>query len=181
MAVDKDDNGSAEEMEELERKKDEARWKAGIGSDVSTGGGAYIGRDYAIQGDELHGNKMGRDKIAFDEILGSQAAFIIGGETAAGESERTGTDFDTLFAPLSEVIAAAPEDMQEEAFHMADELMEEVARGDQGDDAKVARLIQKLSIVPGAAKVTKEIFDAPSLAGQIGPVTSFVLDNLPAE
>jgi len=178
MTVDKDDNGSAEEMEELERKRAETSGKAGIGSDVSTGGGAYIGRDYAIQSDEMQGDKMGRDKIAFDEFLLDPAAFIGSAETAADEPEPTGADLDTLFAPLSEVIAAAPEDMQQEAFHMADELKEEVARGDQSDDATVAKLIQRLSIVPGAAAVTKEIFDAPLLASQIGPVTSFVLDNL---
>lgn len=182
MAEDKDDR-SPEELEELEKKEAEARWNASIGGDVSTGGGAYIGRDYEIQQSEVDSGrivkkKMGRETLAFGDIRGS-AIFPARGESDDIEQEQVAADPDVLFAPLNDAIATAPEEVREEAFHMAGVLKEEVVKGDQANDAQMAKLIQQLiSAVPDASEAVTSIFKSPLLANLNLPVTSFVLDNI---
>jgi len=124
------------------------------GTEVNTGGGAYVGGNVTAGGDFV-----GRDKIT------------------QGLSPR---DLESLFAPLLAAVAReAPAGKQAEAEQKVQELKAEVAKGKQADDGKVANIVDGLvEMVPGAVKAVVSTFATPILGGIAGPVTKYVLDKL---
>jgi len=184
MAEEERNDETAEEIEKQEKEKSDASWTSSIGGDVSTGGGAYIGRDFAIKGDEIYGDrlmgdKMGRDRISIGDIKGKSGVTIDRGAPAPANQELAGGTLNELFAPLMAATGAAPDEMRDEVMAMAQTLKEETARGDEADDALTAELIERLiTMVPESAQTLKSIFKSPTLANQVGPVTSYVLAKI---
>jgi hypothetical protein len=97
-------------------------------------------------------------------------------------SETTGLsaqDLSQLFLPLLDAIQEAPPEKQPEAMQKAEELQQELAKGEKADDNRVAKLVDGLvNLVPGAVSAVGAIFAQPVLAGLAGPVTRFVLEKL---
>jgi hypothetical protein len=124
------------------------------GTQIETGGGAFVGRDVNTQG----GDFVGRD------------------QTSQGFSPR---DLETLFAPLIiAVINQAPTDKQVDAIQQVEELKAEVTKGDQAEDSRIGRIVDGLvTMVPGAVGAIVGMFATPILSGIAGPVTKYVLDK----
>ena len=58
-------------------------------------------------------------------------------------------------------------------------LKQELAKGKDADDARVAGILDGLAnLVPGAVAAVVSAFGTPLLAGLAGPVTQFVLGQL---
>ena len=58
-------------------------------------------------------------------------------------------------------------------------LKEEIAKEEQADDGKIAKIVDGLvEMVPGAIGAVVSLFATPILGGIAGPVTKFVLDKL---
>ena len=182
MADKEKNDGAAEEIEKQEREKSDAGWSTGIGSDVSTGGGAYIGRDFAIKGDDAYGDKVkiGRDRISFGDIKGS-GGVAMGRSAQAANQSLMGDELAELFAPLMAAAASAPDEMRDEVTAVVQSLVEEAAKGGEAEDTLVAGLIERLIyMIPETAETLKSIYQSPPLANQVGPVTSYVLAKIQA-
>ena len=125
-----------------------------IRKQIDTGGGAYVAGSVTAGGDFV-----GRDKIT------------------QGFSPR---DLEPLFAPLLAAVAQqAPAEQQAVAVQQVQELKAEVARGEQADDGRVARVIDGLTnMVPGAIGAVLSLFTSPILTSIAGNATQFVLDKL---
>jgi hypothetical protein len=124
------------------------------GTQISTGGGAYVAGNVSAGGDFV-----GRDKIT-SGMSGAEVAALFGQLTAAV----------VQYAP-SEKRAAAVEEVQK--------LQTEVAKGKQADDNKIARIVDGLAgMVPGAIGAVVSMFTNPLLNGIAGNATKFVLDKL---
>lgn len=103
----------------------------------------------------FHGDVTGRDKIVY----------------SAG-------DLNIMFKPLIEAIQQAPPEKQHEAQQKVAALKEEVAKGNQAEDSRMAKLIDEIvELVPGAVSAVVSMFATPVLGGLVGPVTKFVLDK----
>lgn len=88
-------------------------------------------------------------------------------------------EFSQLFVPLLEAIQQAPAEVQEPATQQAEELKEELAKGEKADDSRVAKLVDGLvDMVPGAVSAVTSLFATPLLKNLVGPVTQFVLGKL---
>jgi hypothetical protein len=84
-----------------------------------------------------------------------------------------------LFAPLLDAAQQAPPQQQEAAVETVVALQEEVAKGEEADDGRMANLIEGLvQLVPAAVTAVVSTFASPILAGVAGPVTKYVLDKL---
>ena len=127
------------------------------GTRIDTGGGAYIGGQVTA----------GRDFVGRDRV-------VTHGVAASG--------IGALFAPLSRAVSEHAEPRnQAEARQRLAEIEAEVARGEQADDSRLARLLDALAaLVPGAVASLVSTFASPPLAAAVGPVTRFVLGKLPA-
>jgi len=127
----------------------------GTQTKINTGGGAYVGGGVDTGG----GDFTGRDKVT------------------QGISAR---DMEPLFAPLLAAVAQyAPADRQAAALRQVQQLKAEVAKGKQGDDAKIGNIVEGLvARVPGAIGAVVTMFATPILSGIVGPVTKYVLDKL---
>ena len=125
-----------------------------IGSQINTGGGAYIAGNVSATG-----NFVGRDMYQY------------GG--AGGELE-------AAFAQLRSAVAGlAALDRREQALRQVEDLKSEAANGKRADDGRLARMVDALvGLVPGAVGTVVSTFAAPSLNGITGPVTQFVLEKL---
>jgi len=124
------------------------------GTQVETGGGAYLGGDVTTGGDFI-----GRDQ----QVQGL-----------------TGRDLEPLFAALLAVIARqASAGTQTAALQQVQALKAEIAKGQAADDSRLGRLLDGLvALVPGAVGAVVALFATPILQGIAGPVTRFVLDKL---
>ena len=129
--------------------------------DINTGtqtrinaGGAYIGGNLTAGGDVV-----GRDKI-------SHAV--------------SPDDLTSLFAPLLSAIAQLnPPGKRGEALQQAEALKAEVAKDQDADDSKIAKIVDGLvTMVPGAIGHVVSLFANPVLNGVVGPVTNYVLAKL---
>lgn len=126
---------------------------------VDTGGGAFIAGGVNTGG----GDFVGRDKVT----------------TYHGVS---GSELESLFTPLMEAVKGAAPEKQAEAQEKAKRLKEEVAKGDQADDTKMAKLIDGLvGLIPDGVKLVTGLFASPVVGGLAGNATKFVLDKLRGE
>jgi len=105
------------------------------------------------------GDVTGRDKIVYSPVSGlSEEAFL------------------QLFKPLDQAIQDAPPEQKAQAEEKVATLKEELAKGDDTDDSRVAKLLDGIAeLVPGAVSALVGMFADPILAGLVGPVTKFVL------
>lgn len=124
------------------------------GTQVNTGGGAYVGGHVNAGGDFV-----GRDKITHGVSPG---------------------DLEPLFATLLAAVArGAPAEAKAAAVQQVQELKTEVAKGKQADDGRVAKLVDGLAgLVPKAVGAVVSTFASPILGGLAGPVTKVVLEKL---
>jgi uncharacterized caspase-like protein len=150
------------------------------GTQVETGGGAYI-RGHVTAG----GDFVGRDKLVHgDQITtGDVSGTGIAIGRAAHASVVQGIaphDLEPLFAPLLAAIAkAAPDDKKPAALQQAQALKAEAAKGEQAEDGKIATIVNGLvELVPKAVGAIVSLFATPILSGIAGPVTKIVLDKL---
>lgn len=125
------------------------------GTQINTGGGAYVGGNVQTGG----GDFVGRDK------------------TTQGISAQ---ELQPLFASLLAAVAQhAPPDKQAAAVQQVRELEAEVAKGKDADDGKLGKIVDGLvALVPGAIGAVVSTFATPILGGIAGPVTKYVLDKL---
>ena len=122
---------------------------AHIGGNVNTGGGDFVGRDRIVQGNEIRANQI------------------------------SSQDLQRLFEPLMKSILEVPASNQPDALNKAEELKQEVAKGNAADDSKMGKLIDGLiGLVPSAVTGIASIFASPILGGLAGPVTQFILDKI---
>ena len=83
-----------------------------------------------------------------------------------------------LFAPLLHSIQQVPPEKKQMAEEKVEALKEEVLKGKQADDSRMAKLLDGIvDLVPGAVSALVSLFASPILAGISGPVTKFVLDK----
>lgn len=142
---------------------------------VDTGGGDYVMGKKVVHGDEVHGDKIGGDKITTGNISDSNVAIGRGAQVTVSQG-LTAAEVTALFSPLVQAIKQAPPSKQQEALRLEQELEQEVAKGDQADDGRMAKLLNGLlSLVPGAVGTAVSIFATPVLAGVAGQVTHMVL------
>jgi Caspase domain len=163
--------------------------RAGTGTIINTGGGAYVagkvsvggdfvGRDKVVHGDEVRGDKIGGDKITVGGISG-QGVAIGRGAQATVTTGISGHELQRLFEPVIKSIREMPNDNQTEALKKAEELKQEVAKGKAADDSKMGKLIDGLiGLVPSAISGIASIFASPILGGFAGPVTKYVLEKI---
>ena len=150
------------------------------GTQVDTGGGAYIrgnvnaGGDFVGRDKTVHG-----DQITTGDISGTGIA--IGRDAQANVTQGISPrDLEPLFAPLLAAVAReAPAEKKAVAVQQVQELKAEVAKGKQADDGKIAKLVDGLvGLVPKAVGAVVSTFASPILGGIAGPVTKYVLEKL---
>jgi len=150
-----------------------------IGGNVNAGGD-FVGRDKIVHGDEVRGDKIGGDK--FDVKVSGRTGVAIGRNARAEVHQTTGMtgqEIERLFLPLIQAVRAAPPADQAQALQKVEELKAEIQKGKQADDKVQAKLINGLiALVPGAVSAVVSMFASPVLAGLVGPVTSFMLDQI---
>jgi hypothetical protein len=144
-------------------------------SHVNTGGGDFVGRDKTVHGDEVRG-----DKITVGNITGDGFAF---GRGASVSIERglNPEALSTILAPVVESVRQNAVDaaIQAEALRKIEEIKQELAKGKQEDDSRLAGLVQSLvDLVPGAVSTVVSAFTTPILGALTGPVTAYVLGKL---
>ncbi len=145
---------------------------------IETGGGDYVGGSKVVHGDVVHGDKVGGDKITVGNVTGSVVA-VGRGAQASVQQGVSATELDRLLQPLMAAIQGAPAAQQVQAAEQAEALKQELAKGNQADDGRLAKLIDGLvGLVPGAVGAVVSIFASPILTGVAGPVTRFMLDKI---
>jgi hypothetical protein len=84
--------------------------------------------------------------------------------------------------PIADVIGSASAEKRVEALAKLEEIKQEAAKGEQGDDSVLAKLVDGLvGLVPAAASAVVSAFGTPILGAVAGPVTKFVLDKMKGE
>lgn len=143
--------------DEAEDSKSDEPEPGPIRQTSQSGGVNLFGGSHTFQGDVV-----GRDKVV--------------NTNSQGISEET---FRQLFVPLLEAVQQAPSENRQEAEQKVESLKEELSKGDDADDSRVAKLLDGIvALVPGAVSVVTSMFASPILSGIAGPVTKFVLDKL---
>lgn len=131
-------------------------------------GGSIVTGDHVTTGDQ----------ITTGDISGQGIAV---GRGASGTSTQgiSGAELAQLFAPLMAAAQQAPPAQRAAAAETAAALQQEVARGRQADDGRLAGLIEGLvALVPGAVGTVVSTFASPILGGVAGPATRYVLEKL---
>ena len=104
---------------------------------------------------------------------------IAGRDIIKSSANVTEADLNELFKSLNAILENASAENREVAKQKADELKEELAKGENADDSRVAKLIDGIiDLVPGALSAVVGMFATPILSGLVGPVTKFVLDKI---
>lgn len=146
-------------------------------SSVNTGSGDYVGRDQNIGGDVVKGDQVGGDKIDVGDISGGTVGIGRGAQVTSVQG-LSGAEIAALFAPLTQAIQQAPAEKRAEAMKLEQELQDEVAKGEEADDGRMAKLLDGLlSLVPGAVGAAVSVFATPVLGALAGPVTKWVLEK----
>ncbi len=147
---------------------------------VNAGGGTFVGRDHIVHGDVVQGDKVGGDKVGGDKITTGD---IGGTNIAVGRGASVFAGAGDLAGALAPVVAAIRQNadaaQQAAAMQEIEALKQELAKGKDADDARVAGILDGLAnLVPGAVAAVVSAFGTPLLAGLAGPVTQFVLGQL---
>jgi hypothetical protein len=151
-----------------------------IGSQINTGGGAYVGGKVNAGGDFVGRDKTTHgDRITTGDLSGTGIA--IGRGARANVTQGISPhELEPLFAPLLAAVAQeAPADNKAAAVQQVQELKREIAKGEQAQDGKIARILDGLAgMAPAAVGSVVRTFATPILGGLAGPVTKFVLEKL---
>jgi len=122
-----------------------------VGGDVRIEGGDFVGRDKVVYGDEVHGNKVGGDKITVGNISGSAGIAIGRGAQATVVQEGLdANEIARLFAIVYRRIEARPDDPnvdKEELTGITQEIQREIAKGDAANPNKVERWLRALALM----------------------------------
>ena len=136
-----------------DNKSSKSEGPESIGQENQSGGVNVFGGSNTFQGEVT-----GRDKTVYTE---------------QGVSEET---IRQLFVPLLQSLQQAPPEKKQAAEEKIEALKEEVSKGKQADDGRIAKLLDGIvDLVPGAVSAVVSMFASPILAGIAGPVTKFVL------
>ena len=170
-----DQRGATIDMSE--KKEIDTGGGAYVGGNVNTGGGDFVGRDKVVHGDEVRGDKVGGDKITVGDITGSSGIAIGRHASATAQAAPSRDELAKALAPVLDAIqrdgAAAT---QAAAMQQIEALTEELAKGKEADDSRIARILDELArMVPGAVAAVASAFANPLLSGLAGPVTEFLL------
>jgi len=153
-----------------------------IRGNVNTGGADFVGRNKNIYGDEVRGDKTGRDQITIGNMTGNTGVAIGAGArstTTVTTSGAAAASLDRLFAPLLAFAQVAPPEQRQTVLATVQAIKAEVERGAQADDRRLARQIEELAaLLPGAAGLILFTFDQPPLTTAVGPATGYVLEKL---
>lgn len=142
-------------------------------------GGSFVGRDKVVRGDEVHGDKVAGDKTDVGDISGSTGVAIGRGAQATVSAGLSSQEIDRLFLPLMAALREAPPDRRDEALQAAQALRGEVAKGEDANDTRMAKLLDGLvELVPGAVSAVVIAFASPVLGGIVGPVTKYALERI---
>lgn len=139
------------------------------GGNVSAGRD-FVGRDRIVQGDDINvGDMSGNVGVAIGR--GARAS------VNQGVSPR---DLEPLFATLLASVAQhTSAEKRDAAVQKVEELKQEVAKGKDANDSRIATIIDGLTaMVPGAVGAVVSTFASPILGGIAGPVTRFVLGKI---
>jgi hypothetical protein len=138
-----------------------------IGGGVNTGG-AFVGRDKIVHGDEVGGDKVTGDKITVGDISGGTGIAIGRGAQATVTHGLAGEDVAQLFATIHQQIKARadnPDIDKEEITETVQKIEQENAKGEQANPSKVERWLRNLaSMAPDIFELTVECLKSP-LAG----------------
>lgn len=153
-----------------------------IGDSINTGGGEYVAGDKNIQGDVVHGDKVdgdkvGGDKISVGNISGSQGIAIGRGASANVSIQEGMSDeaLTTLFVPLLQQVAQ----QEPTAVSKVHTLKDEVAKGEEANDEKIADLITEVAdAVPTAVETIVSIFANSVVAKAAGAATQYILKRI---
>lgn len=86
--------------------------------------------------------------------------------------------FSQLFVLLRQSLQQATAENKAAAEQRVQELEQELSKGSQADDSRIAKLLDGIvDLVPSAVSAVVSMFASPILAGVAGPVTKFVLDK----
>lgn len=149
-----------------------------------TVGGDFVGRDKITHGDTIHGDKVRGDKVGGDkntigDIIGNTGVAIGRNSRINVNAGLSGSEIAQLLTPILEIAKAAPEEVRGVAVAKAQELQVAVATDSQGNDSKIAGLLEDLTkLIPGALSAVVSAFASPVLAGVTGPVTKYILAKL---
>lgn len=149
-----------------------------VGGNVNTEGGDFVGRDKVVHGDEVRGDKVGGDKITVGDITGSSGIAIGRHASATAQAAPSRDELAKALAPVLDAIqrdhAAAA--TQAAAMQQIEALTDELAKGKEADDSRIAGILDELArMVPGAVAAVASAFANPLLSGLAGPVTEFLL------
>jgi len=153
-----------------------------IEGNVSVGSGDFVGRDQIVQGDQVrgdkvmgdkvHGEKVSGDDITVGDITGSTGIAIGRGSQATVHEGVRGQELASVFAPLVEAVREAPAANRAQAMRKVQALQQEVNRGGQANDERIAGLIQDLvNLVPAVAGAVTSVFADPVLGAAVGSVS----------
>lgn len=140
----------------------------------------------AIQSDKFYveanynfGEVTYGDKTTVGNIEGSTGIAIGQASQATVNIEIAIEQLDPLFRQLQEAASQAPPEKRIEAQQAVQEIRAEMAKGQQGDDAKLATLIdQFVALAPAAMSPLLSTFSSPLLHKLTGPVTKYVLKKM---
>lgn len=154
----------------------DATFNVGDQTEIDTGGGTFVGRDNIVRGDVVHGDKVGGDKITTGDISGTNIAI---GRDARVQVGTSADELAKALAPVDAIQQNAGTATQAAAMQEIEALKQELAKGRQADDTRVAGILDGLAnLVPGAVAAVVSAFGTPLLGGIAGPVTQFVLGQL---
>lgn len=171
-----DQRGATIDMSE--KKEIDTGGGAYVGGNVNTGGGDFVGRDKVVHGDEVRGDKVGGDKITVGDITGSSGIAIGRHASAILQAAPSRDELAKALAPVLDAIQrdGATAATQAAAMQQIEALTEELAKGKEADDSRIARILDELArMVPGAVAAVASAFANPLLSGLAGPVTEFLL------
>jgi hypothetical protein len=150
------------------------------GTQVDTGGGAYVRGNVNAGGDFIGREKTVQgDRITTGDVSG--AGLAIGRGARAGVTQGISPrELESLFAPLLAAVGQhAPADQRQVALQQVQVLKAEVVKGEKADDSNIAKIVDGLAeLVPKAVGAIVSTFATPILSGVVGPVTRYVLDRL---
>jgi hypothetical protein len=119
------------------------------------------------------------DRINVGNITGSHGIAIGQGTQVEIHSGLSLEEIKILLAPVQIAIQQAPEEKQVQAQQQLNELEQEVAKGQQAQDSRIANLLNGIAnLVPGSVSALVTSFTSPLLGSLAGPVTQFVIDLL---
>jgi tetratricopeptide (TPR) repeat protein/MinD-like ATPase involved in chromosome partitioning or flagellar assembly len=136
-------------------------------------------RQESQQGDTVSDDRSA--KLTIGNITGTGVA-IGQGARATVERNVGKSELDQLLSPIMKIIHKVSSDKKEEAMKKAEVLKSELAKGSRADDTALAKSVDSLAaLVPKTTNVLVQLLNSPNVAGNLGPVTRFVVERISSE